>query len=295
MKFIGLVLIFGFLSACENRPVAPEVAGSEVAVAQVGDRIITDAEFVGHIKTLESKFPRTFSEHVQKKELLNELINVELLYQKALTEKLDQSLAFRSRLADLYVQQLAEQARAEVTAEQVEEFYKDNKKQIDQVAARHILIPAAENAAPEVDQEAQKKIQEIYQMAIAAPDKFPELARTHSQDSTAGRGGDLGYFNFEMMVEPFARAAFALKEINQISPIVRTRFGYHIIQLTGDRRSIEPYREQIADELVRRSQQNRIQSVVSALRKESEIEIYEDNLLKLSPLPESMKVDTNKP
>jgi peptidyl-prolyl cis-trans isomerase C len=65
---------------------------------------------------------------------------------------------------------------------------------------------------------------------------FAGLARRHSEGPTASRGGDLGYFTRDRMVEPFADAAFALPDSGAVTDEpVRTRFGFHIVQLTGRR------------------------------------------------------------
>jgi len=83
---------------------------------------------------------------------------------------------------------------------------------------------------------ARAKIDEILAEARKNPDKFAELAKEHSEDpGSAPQGGDLGYFGRGAMVKPFEDAAFKLKE-GEISPVVESEFGYHIIRLTGKRK-----------------------------------------------------------
>ena len=109
----------------------------------------------------------------------------------------------------------------------------------DQVRARHILVKTEEEA---------KQAQE----RLAKKESFEDLARTLSQDSgTASKGGDLGYFGREQMVPDFAKVAFALKP-GEVSGVVKTPFGYHIIQLV-DRKKGQPFTyEQVKDQLRRR-------------------------------------------
>jgi peptidyl-prolyl cis-trans isomerase D len=94
-------------------------------------------------------------------------------------------------------------------------------------AARHILLLVPENATPAVRDSVRKRIDGIRAQVTAA--NFAELARRHSQDNTAQKGGDLGVFPRGMMVKPFGDAVAALKP-GEISPVVETQYGYHIVQ-----------------------------------------------------------------
>lgn len=85
----------------------------------------------------------------------------------------------------------------------------------------------------EVRTAAMKKAEGLLAQLRAAPDKFAELAKQHSQDpGSKDNGGDLGYFARGAMVKPFEEAVFKLKQ-GQMSGIVETDFGFHIIKLTG--------------------------------------------------------------
>jgi len=91
----------------------------------------------------------------------------------------------------------------------------------------------------QVRAEAKKKAEDLLAQLRAAPDKFAELAKQNSQDpGSKDNGGDLGYFARGAMVKPFEEAVFKLK-LGQLSGIVDTDFGFHIIKLTG----IKPAKE----------------------------------------------------
>ncbi|MCB9639598.1 MAG: peptidylprolyl isomerase [Myxococcales bacterium] len=110
---------------------------------------------------------------------------------------------------------------------------KQRASQERQIRARHILLMLKPGADKNTTNATYKRMELIRQSALAAPSSFPELAKKHSQGPSGSRGGDLGFFPRGAMVPPFDRAAFALKKVGEISSIVRTRFGLHIIQLTG--------------------------------------------------------------
>ncbi len=116
-----------------------------------------------------------------------------------------------------------------------------------QVTASHILI-RPENRNDEAAQtEAREKAEELRQRIIEDDEDFSALAREYSDDpGTAQRGGELGTFTRDQMVEPFAEAAFALEE-GEISEVIQTQFGLHLIKVE----EIIPRRElaEVEDEL----------------------------------------------
>lgn len=116
-------------------------------------------------------------------------------------------------------------------------------KQDDQVRARHILINADAAGGEKADAAAHARADSLLGALRAGAD-FAELAKQFSQDPGSGRnGGDLGWFGHGQMVKPFEDAAFAL-EPGQISQLVKTQFGYHIIQTQERKKSgTKPYTE----------------------------------------------------
>ncbi len=144
--------------------------------------------------------------------------------------------------------------------EEVKAWYKSNEtryKQGEQRQASHILI-RADKSAPEADVKAgQAKAEQILAQLKANPADFAKLAKQHSQDpGSAEKGGDLGYFGRGMMVKPFEETVFSLKE-NQLSDVVRSDFGFHLIKLTGVRaeqvRPLAAVRDEIVAEMKRQA------------------------------------------
>jgi peptidyl-prolyl cis-trans isomerase D len=123
--------------------------------------------------------------------------------------------------------------QTKVSADQINEYYEDNLdtfKEKKQVKARHILFALPENASKEEEEKVKQKALSVLQQARAGAD-FAELAKKNTDDpSGKENGGDLGYFSAGQMVKPFEEAAFKLKK-GEISDLIRTPFGYHIIKV----------------------------------------------------------------
>ncbi|MDR0578788.1 MAG: SurA N-terminal domain-containing protein [Candidatus Accumulibacter sp.] len=129
----------------------------------------------------------------------------------------------------------------------------DNYRLPEERRASHILI-----AFNDGDKEkAKARAEEVLKEVRRDPSRFADLARERSQDpGSAKEGGDLGFFARDAMVKPFADAAFGQKE-GEISGLVESDFGYHIIKLTGIReakeRPLSEVRAEITDELKRQA------------------------------------------
>jgi peptidyl-prolyl cis-trans isomerase D len=136
-----------------------------------------------------------------------------------------------------------------VTEAELKQAYEANAsryKADEQRRASHILIQVEPDAKPAVREAARKKAEEILAEVRKSPGSFAELAKKYSQDpGSAEKGGNLGYFDRGMMVKPFADAVFALGKVGDISGVVKSDYGYHIIELTG----IQPGRTRTLDDV----------------------------------------------
>jgi peptidyl-prolyl cis-trans isomerase D len=123
----------------------------------------------------------------------------------------------------------------------------------EQRRASHILISVKSGASDEDKRKARERAEALLAQLRKSPEKFAELAKKESGDpGSASQGGDLGFFSRGMMVRPFEEAAFRLKA-GQISDLVESDFGYHIIKVTGIRpgkmKTLEQVRPEIEREL----------------------------------------------
>jgi peptidyl-prolyl cis-trans isomerase C len=118
----------------------------------------------------------------------------------------------------------------------------------DEVSARHILLQVGPNDNEVIRQEKSNRIEQILAEAKQGGD-FAALAGQYSEGPSKSQGGDLGYFRQGAMVQPFDSVAFSLK-VGEISDVVETRFGFHIIKLEDKRLGVQQSYEAIKDSLM---------------------------------------------
>ena len=166
-----------------------------------------------------------------------------------------------------------------VTEDEIKSFFKANADKYQnqqQREASHILIAASKNAPPAEKAKAKAKAEDVLNQIRKNPKQFEELAKKYSQDpESAKKGGDLGSFGRGMMVKPFDDAVFSMK-VNEISNIVESDFGYHIIKLTkiiGEGGGFDAMRPQIKAELIYQKGQEKF----AALAEEFSNKVYEQS------------------
>ncbi len=162
----------------------------------------------------------------------------------------------------------------EVSEDEARQYYEQNEEQFatpDQIQAKHILI---DNEQPEAAQQAEQ----IRAQIVEQDADFEALAQEHSACPSGQQGGDLGYFSQGQMVPEFEQVAFAL-EPGQVSDVVETQFGYHIIKVEGRQEaSVEPFEEakpQIEQMLSQQQQAEIAEVYIGELREQAEIEYPE--------------------
>ncbi len=178
-------------------------------------------------KKVEAKFDEVKAQFPTPEEF------TKALKKNGITEQELKDLLRRDVVIGVYIEKQSAAGTA-VTAEQAKSFYDENLdkfKKPDSVHASHILIRVAPKATDEEKQSAKKKGDDLLAKLKGGAD-FAEVAKQESGDLSAKQGGDLGEFSRGQMVKPFEDAAFGLKP-GDLSEVVETQFGYHIIKSTG--------------------------------------------------------------
>jgi len=224
----------------------------------------TDAEVDGELKTMRARFP---NEEAFKKALGDRSMTVERLR----SETRDNLLIKKMMEAEVSTTPGASDAEAK-------EFYEKNPdqfKQPESLRASHILIRVDESADAATKQKAKARIESILKRARAGED-FAKLAKENSADGSAAQGGDLGFFPRGQMVPAFDEAAFALKP-GEISGVVTTQFGYHIIKAVEHKDaatvSLAEVSEKVKQFLSNQKKQAKAGEFIAALKQKSKIEV----------------------
>jgi parvulin-like peptidyl-prolyl isomerase len=218
-----------------------ELQGLESLVGR--EALLSEADELGVSITdeeAERRFQELFAEYLESREQTEQEFaatleamgaDIELFLEDSRRSVRDQMVA--ERIRDAVIEE------PELTEEELETFFEKNRtdyEEEEEIRASHILLETLEEAGEVLD-------------ALEAGGNFAELAEEHSIGPSAPTGGDLGWFSRGMMVEPFEVAAFGLKE-GEISGIVETEFGFHIILLTGQRPAFRPTLDEVRDQVL---------------------------------------------
>jgi peptidyl-prolyl cis-trans isomerase C len=166
-------------------------------------------------------------------------------------------------------------AAKKVTDADLKKYYAENKEFFDKVTVRasHIVLRVAADAPPAERQEAKQKLAALRQDIVAKKVTFADAAQKHSQCPSAPKGGDLGYFARKWMVEePFAKAAFALK-VGDLSDVVATDYGFHLILVTDRKPGVSSDFEQVKEDVRDCLLEEMRQDVLANLRRTAKVEV----------------------
>ena len=199
-------------------------------LAKVNGYEITEDMLNETVDSLRTQQNVNITDAEDKANLLDELIARQLVVEDAVESGLTKTEEFQKMYREIVFQHSIAQLfkTVEVTDADCLAFYNENQAQFQQptVRAAHILVDSEEKA-------------EELLAAIKAGADFHQLASENSSCPSSERGGDLGEFGPGQMVPEFEQAAFALK-IGEVSNVVKSQFGYHLIKLL-DRNDVVPF------------------------------------------------------
>ncbi|MEJ2024305.1 MAG: peptidylprolyl isomerase [Deltaproteobacteria bacterium] len=166
-----------------------------------------------------------------------------------------------------------------VTEKEAKDYYDANPKMFqrpEEVRASHILIKIDKDADEKTKLKARKELEGIEARLLKGED-FAKLAKEFSQGPSSAKGGDLGFFRRGQMVPPFEKAAFALKP-GEVSDIVVTRFGYHLIKVT-DRKPGKTFSyPEVKEKLIKFLKEQKVSKAIDAhigeLKKKAKVDRF---------------------
>lgn len=245
---------------------------TDPVIIRSGTFEIRQSEFEGAMAALPPEY-RDFVKGPGRRQFADDYLRMRILAQQAEKNGLDKSPEHVRQMAVLRQNLLAndqlKRLQAEITVAEpdLQKAYQDRLGEFEQVSARHILIAfkgsrAQQAGKPELtEDEAKAKAESIRQQLVGGA-SFEETAKKESDDVGSGaQGGSLGSFGRGQMVPEFETVAFNGK-VGEVSPVVRTQFGYHIIRV--DERSTVAFEQARAD-LEKELQGQRLQEKLQSL------------------------------
>ncbi len=228
---------------------------------------IPDTEIDAEIERVKGQFPN------------------EEVFQAEMARAGETESSFRTMIKTMMQQQqwMDSQIGEQITVPEaeVQKFYEENKEEFEHpelVRASHILIMVPEDASDEVEAEKKKAAEAALKRVTDDKEEFAVVAAEVSEEPGAGeRGGDLDFFPQDRMVPEFADAAFAMKPGDISNEPVRTRFGWHVIQVTDRKPAgsmpLDEVKEQVTAFLEGGKRRDAVRGVIENVRSEAKVEI----------------------
>ncbi|ALQ51519.1 SurA N-terminal domain-containing protein [Nitrosomonas ureae] len=165
-----------------------------------------------------------------------------------------------------------------VSDEAINTYFSEHQSEFGQSEERkasHILISVSTDAPEEEKRIARDKVERILEQVKQDPDQFAEIAKEHSDDpGSAMRGGDLGFFGHGVMVKSFEDKIFSM-QLDEISDIVETDFGLHIIKLTAIKEERHPDLEEVREQIENTLKVEMVKSVFGEIVEDFSNVVYE--------------------
>jgi peptidyl-prolyl cis-trans isomerase C len=284
----GSILLLLAITCFQGNAIAQE----DKIAAKIGSKIITLSDFNAIIGYLDSEKQKAIEKNPQLKEgLLRQIVQTMVISDIAKKQGFDNKpdvkkqleLFSNNFLVNEFLRREVAQ-KATVSEDDIKSYYdghKDEFKTSEMVRARHILIKVAPQSSEEAKKTAKEKAESILNK-IKDGEDFVGLARNFSDDTASKSiGGDLGFFPRGKTVKPFEDAAFSLKP-GEVSGIVETQFGYHIIKAEEKKApsidTFENAKERIQQKLLQDSMRVKASEFIENAMKDAKVEIHPEVL-----------------
>jgi peptidyl-prolyl cis-trans isomerase C len=286
---VRCALALGVLTACgpkgpDRKPTASE---SEI-LARIDDQVITIHDLQARIEELDPFSRSRYSSAEQKKRLLENVVRLEVLAKEARARGYDQDpdvhRVLKKELVDRLIKRDIDDGLSHqpVADAEIEGYYRTHLEQFqrpEQVRVSQIFT-VSETKAQTLAGEARR---------AGTEKEFREIVTRASEDEDSKiRGGDLTFFDRESMIYPgvIVEAAFALHDVGEVSKPVKSDKGFHVLRLTQRRpaatRPLEEVRNDIRRMILGDLRAKKIEVLVAEMRKKTKVEIYEDQLAKVT-------------
>ncbi len=281
-----VIALLCFATACANEnapsgssapPAAPASDGTVIATYD-GKRFTTE-DFRREVERLPPRSRAQLATPERRRQFLDNYILNDLLAEQGRAQGYEQDPDIARQVDDLRRRLVVQRVMREyqeapaLTDADIRSYYDQNDRLFSgaQIHAAHILVKdeaLAKRLRAELD---------------ATPDRFEDLAKANSTDTaTATRGGDLGFFGQGRMVAEFERVAFALEKPGDLSHVVQTPFGYHIIKLIerkdGPSKPFEEVKERIRAALTNQRRQELVTQRFDKVKADAKVQVDADAL-----------------
>ena len=244
-------------------------------VARVNQVELTQEDFQTRLRMLEQERGPVAAERYGV--ILRALVREEILFQAATAQRLNEEPGVKSRMEVARRQVVIEEllrrkveVLSRVTEEDIRKAYEDNKPLLstEAVGASHIMVKTEAEA-------------EAIRTELKAGKPFAELAKEKSLDGgSAEKGGDLGMLTRGQTEPEFEAAAFALKE-GEVSEVVKTQYGYHILKGGPHATTVQPYdevKDKLREMLGKQKQRDALMLTMTEFEAKATTELFEDRL-----------------
>jgi len=272
-KFVIFLFIVLFIFSCSKKE------GGKI-LATIDNDTVTLEEFNKELDRIPINMKMLVATESGKKSYLDRLIVKRLLLREAKKEKVDNEKDFQEKLTDIKEQLLMESllkkkinVDSKTTDVDLKKYYdthKEDFKREKEINTRHILLKTEEEA---------KQIQS----RLLKGEDFVELAKQYSIDPNAKTtGGEIGFHPKGTLLPEYEGVAFKLSKVGQISGIVKTQFGYHIIRLEGMKApsyvAFDEVKDFIKQKISQEKQKEILEKYIEDLKKIAKITINEELL-----------------